>query len=168
MNQNDLTERLQQLLDRLDEQQRLEFKQAVVRQAIFYVEILLPPADEDEGHRNGIISARRWLQEPTAEKAHQAAAGAAGECIDGGVRYFDYPEYFLLPAFVAGAAEVEQAAQFARRAGVKAELYQGHFKQIVPDEAEEQVVAMAQSAALEWQIAVAQAILCAADLPPLN
>ncbi len=163
-----LVEQLKQLFDRLDDQQRLHFKQAVVRQAIYYVAEWLPPEAEDDGHRNGIISATRWLQEPTTEKARWAMAGAAGECIDGGVRYFDYPDYFLEPAFVAGTEDAWQAAHLARQVGVKAELYQGHFSQIIPGEIEEQVVAIAQYVALEWQIAVAQALLCAADLSPLN
>src|SRR5687768_5627696 len=77
--------------------QRLCFKQAVVAQAIYFVSKLLPPEAEDDGHRSGIRAAIRWLREPTEEMAGHVAALVMAERWDGGVRYHDYPEYFLDP-----------------------------------------------------------------------
>ena len=125
--------------------QELRFKQAVVAQAIYYVSKLLPPEADDDGHRSGIRAAIRWLREPTEEMAGHVAALAMAECWDGGVRYHDYPEYFLGPASVAGDTDVRRAARSA-------------IDTAPPEE---------RQAALQWQVESAQAILRWKDPLPL-
>jgi uncharacterized protein YjbI with pentapeptide repeats len=125
--------------------QRLRFKQAVVAQAIHFVSKLLPPEADDQGHRSGVRAAIRWLREPSDEVARDVAFLAVGECWDGGVRYYDYPAYFLDPAWVAGETDVCKAARLAVNTAPPAE----------------------REAALRWQIASAQAILRGAESPPL-
>jgi uncharacterized protein YjbI with pentapeptide repeats len=125
--------------------QRLRFKQAVVGQAIHFVSKLPPPEAEDDGHRRGIRAGIRWLKEPTDEVAKDATFLVVAECWDGGVRYYDYPAYFLDPARVAGETDVRKAARLA-------------LDTAPPEERE---------AALRWQIASAQAILRSAEPPPL-
>lgn len=117
--------------------QRLRFKQAVVQQAIDHVSKALPPEAEDEGHRLGILAATGWLREPTEREAREVGILAAGECWDGGIRYYNYSEYFLWPAFAAAATDVCEAARYAARAA--------------PAEEQEE--------ALRWQLATARAIL---------
>lgn len=125
--------------------QRLRFKQAVVAQAIHFVSKLLPPEAKDEGHRRGIRAAVRWLREPSNEVARDVTFLAVGERWYGGVRYYDYPGYFLDPAWVAGETDVCKAARLA-------------VNTASPEE---------QEAALRWQIASAQAILWGAEPPPV-
>ena len=125
--------------------QRLRFKQEVVKQAIYFVSKLLPPEADDDGHRGGIRAAGRWLREPTEEVARDVNCFAVAECWDGGVRYHDYPAYFLDPAWVAGERDVCKAARLAVNTAPPAE----------------------REAALRWQIASAQAILRGKEPPPL-
>ncbi len=128
---------LEELVRAMTPAQKLRFKQAVVRQVIHFVSKRLPPEEEDDGHRGGIIVATNWLNEPTDEKARDASSFAASECWDGGARYDDYPKSFLDPADVAGATDLCSAARIAAQAAP-------------PTEQEE---------ARQWQIAAAQAIL---------
>lgn len=127
---------LERLVQAMTPNQKLRFKQAVVRQAIHFVSQRLPPEEEDDGHRGGIIAATNWLNEPTEEKARDASAYAASECWDGGARYDDYPKSFLKPADAAGATNICNAAWIA--AGSAPPTEQGEARQ--------------------WQIASAQAI----------
>jgi hypothetical protein len=92
---------LQKLVESMDDRQQLAFKMAVVRQTIYYVSQYLPPEDRDEGQRSFIHLAQNWLDCPTEEKARSAAICASFDCVDGGVRYFDYSDYFLEPAWAA-------------------------------------------------------------------
>jgi hypothetical protein len=48
---------LGELVEAMTVDQRLRFKQAVVRQTIHFVSRLLPPEEEDDGHRSGILAA---------------------------------------------------------------------------------------------------------------
>ena len=137
---------IEALAARMSAAQQLALKQAVVRQAIHYTTRALPPASSDEGHRRGILAASRWLDCPTQEMANDAGLFAMGERWDGGVRYYDYPEYFLAPAWTAAASGAGAAARLALEA--------------VPDAERE--------AARKWQVAVARAVLRAEDLPPLD
>lgn len=91
---------LEPLVSELNAEQQLQLRQALVRQAIYYVSQALPPQESDDGHRCGSDRAAEWLKKPTVEVAHNAYIWAVGECWDGGVRYFDYPEYFLFPVWV--------------------------------------------------------------------
>jgi hypothetical protein len=135
---------LEALLQAMTPSQKLSFKQALVRQAIYFVSKRLPPEEQDEGHRDGILAATNWLNEPTEEKAQDATLFAASSCWDGGVRYHDFPAEFLDPAWTAGETDVCQAASFAANSAP-------------PSEREE---------ARRWQIASAQAISRGED-PPL-
>jgi uncharacterized protein YjbI with pentapeptide repeats len=125
--------------------QRLRFKQAVVTQAIHFISKLLPPEAEDDGHRSGIRAAIRWLREPSDEVAKDATFLVVAECWDGGVRYYDYPAYFLDPAWIAGETDVCKAARKALETAPPAE----------------------REAGLRWQIESAHAILRGAEPPPL-
>jgi hypothetical protein len=111
---------LRDLLGRLSLHQLACFKQVVVRQALWHVTKLLPPEDVDDGQRGAIAAATRWLAQPTEENAKAAAMYAVFECVDGGVRYFDYPDLFLQPAWVVGAESAEEAARLAVRSALRA------------------------------------------------
>jgi len=125
--------------------QRLRYKQAVVAQAIHFVSKLLPSEADDDGHRKGIQAAIRWLREPSDEVARDAIFLTVAECWDGGVRYYDYPVYFLDPARAAGETDVCKAARLAVNTAPPAE----------------------RDAALRWQIESAQAISRGAEPRPL-
>lgn len=125
--------------------QRLRFKQAVVRQAIHFVSRLLPPEEDDDGHRSGILAAMNWLNEPTEEQAQAATMYGVSECWDGGVRHHDYPLVFQNPAWAAGEGNLCRAAEYG----------------IHSAPAEE------REAARQWQIASARAILRGDEPPPL-
>ncbi|MEG4323266.1 MULTISPECIES: hypothetical protein [unclassified Microcoleus] len=86
---------LELLFNLMDETQKLSFKKAAVQQTIYYITKKLPSPEEDEGEHSFIEVAKNWLSNPTEEVANRANAGAAADCIDGGVRYFDSPEIFL-------------------------------------------------------------------------
>lgn len=88
----------------MSEKQQLSFKQAVVRQTIYYVSKQLPLEEKDNGQRYFISLAHQWLDHPTEENAEKASMGVACDYIDGGMRYFDYPSYFLAPAEAAGSS----------------------------------------------------------------
>ena len=95
---------LEGLVKVMREKQQLSFKQAVVRQTIHYVSKQLPPEEQDNGERYFISLANKWLDQPTQENAEKASMGVACDYIDGGMRYFDYPSYFLTPAEAAGSS----------------------------------------------------------------
>jgi len=133
---------LEELVNLMSEDQQLSFKQAVVRQTIHYVSKQLPPHDLDEGERTFIALAYQWLEQPTEENAENAQTAAIFDSIDGGARYFDYPTYFLEPAWAAGSS-----AQYVSRHALVAS---GTDSQ----------------AASQWQLATAWAILHHEE-PPL-
>ena len=141
-----MPDELAALLDAMTPDQRLRFKQAVVRQTIHFVSRLLPPDDEDDGHRTGILLALDWLNEPTDEKAHAATMSGVAECWDGGVRYHDYPLLFLDPAWAAGESDLGRAAEYGVRSAPAAE----------------------RETAREWQMESARAILRNDEPPPLE
>lgn len=95
---------LEGLVKMMREKQQLSFKQAVVRQTIYYVSKQLPPEEQDNGERDFIFLANRWLEQPTEENAKKAITAVVFDCVDGGVRYFDYSEYFHAPAEAAGSS----------------------------------------------------------------
>lgn len=137
---------LELLFNLMDETQKLSFKKAAVQQTIYYITKKLPSPEEDEGEHSFIEVAKNWLSNPTEEVANRANAGAAADCIDGGVRYFDYPEIFLEPAWAAGAKTGLGAAQSALTAAGT------NFAEV----------------ALQWQITAAWAILYNENLPVLE
>ena len=132
------------LASRLTDEQQLHFRQALVRQAIRYVTKILPSEALDEGHRLGCQWAARWLDCPTEEIARDVCSCAAGECWDGGVRYFDYPEYFLAPIWVIGVTDLDAAARLAAETAPESE----------------------RGSAVNWQIAAVRAIARGRELPP--
>lgn len=127
---------LEPLVFNLNAEQQLQLRQALVRQVIYYVSQRLPPQESDDGHSYGCDRAAEWLENPTAEVAHNAYLWAVGECWDGGVRYFDYPEYCLFPVW-AIEEELDAAAQYAIRAAPESD----------------------RNAAVDWQIAAVRAIV---------
>ncbi|NJK43552.1 MAG: hypothetical protein HC933_04140 [Pleurocapsa sp. SU_196_0] len=129
------SDELERLLQTMTLEQQLRFKQAVVRQAIHFVAKRLPPTNEDDGHRSCLRVATDWLNEPTEQKARDAATYAVSECWDGGARYDDYPRVFLEPVY-AVAFDGWDSAQRAMYCVPQAE----------------------QEAARQWQIASAHAI----------
>jgi hypothetical protein len=139
------SDELGRLVQAMTSSQKLRFKQAVVRQSIYFVSKRLPPEAEDEGHRDGILVATNWLNEPTAEKAEAATMFAASSCWDGGVRYHDYTADFLDPAWTAGETDVYKAAYHAANSAPLVE----------------------RALARQWQIACAQAILRGEETLPL-
>lgn len=140
----DPSDNLEELVNRMNKQQQLNFKKAVVRQTIDYVSQCLPTKENDQGERWFIDIAHRWLEEPTDERAEKASLAVAADYIDGGMRYFDYPAYFLEPALAAGAS----AYGASRHALAAAEA--------------------ASLTAHQWQMNVAWAIVNNEDIPPLN
>jgi len=135
---------LEPLVSRLTAEQQLRLRQALVGQAIRYVSRALPPVDLDEGHRCGCLWAARWLDCPTEEVAREACIWAGGEFWDGGVRYFDYPEYFLDPVLVLGADDLDAAARRAAATAPESE----------------------RGAAVAWQVAAVRAIARGQEPPP--
>jgi hypothetical protein len=135
---------LEPLVCRLSDDQQLLLRQAMVRQSLFYVSKALPPEGLDEGHRLGCLLAARWLDCPTDEVARDICIWAGGECRDGGVRYFDYPEYFLGPVWVVGATDLDAASHLAARTAPESE----------------------RGAAVAWQISAVRAIAKGQDPPP--
>jgi hypothetical protein len=138
------SDELERLFQPMTSDQKLRFKQAVVRQAIHLVSKHLPPEDEDDGHRHCLRVATDWLNEPTEQKARDAATYAVSECWDGGARYDDYPRIFLEPVY----AVAFDGCDSAQRA-----IY------CVPSAERE--------AARQWQIASAHAILRGQEPLPL-
>ncbi len=133
---------LEALFSRMTPQQQLCFKQAVVQQTIYYVSQRLPSEVNDEGERSFISVAQRWLDQPTRENAKYADISATLDMMDGGVRYFDYSDYYLAPAWAAGARDGLEATNSAlRAAGDDADI------------------------ARQWQVAAAEAILQGQSLP---
>ncbi len=128
---------LEPLVSQLNEEQQIQLRQALVRQTIHYVSQRLPPEDLDDGHKQGCDRAAHWLENPTAEVAFNASAWATGECWDGGVRYSDYPLYFLEPVFVLEAADLDDVARLAAKTAPESD----------------------RDAVIEWQIAAVQAIM---------
>ncbi|MCP4602302.1 MAG: hypothetical protein GY847_17590 [Proteobacteria bacterium] len=163
----ELEGKLKTLLNTMNEHQKLQFKQAVVKQAIHYVEEMFPLEEQNDGHRIGIYRAKRWLDEPTEARAREATIAAAAALRDGGVRYFDYPSYFLDPALAAGADNAWKASRFAVEAGMDAESDRVFGTRWHGGRREEAKLAKAIAlyAALEWQIEAAQVILSDAELP---
>jgi hypothetical protein len=128
---------LEPLVSKLNEEQQIHLRQALVRQAIYYVSQRLPPEELDDGHRYGCDRAAEWLENPTAEVAFNVCAWAGGECWDGGVRYSDYPGYFLEPIWVLGATDLDDAARLAAKTAPESN----------------------RDAAVEWQLAAVRAIM---------
>jgi hypothetical protein len=137
---------LEGLVQAMTPSQKLRFKQAVVRQAIYFVSKRLPPEAQDEGHRDGILAATNWLNEPTEDKAEAATMFAASSCWDGGVRYHDFPAEFLDPAWAAGETDAYKAAYHAAKSAPLTE----------------------REAARQWQLASALAILRDEEALPLD
>ncbi|MEG4217725.1 hypothetical protein QUA27_20715 [Microcoleus sp. Pol14C6] len=135
---------LEGLVKVMREKQQLSFKQAVVRQTIYYVSKQLPREEQDNGERYFISLANKWIEQPTQENAQKASMGVACDYIDGGMRYFDYPSYFLTPAEAAGSSAYD-ATQCALTAS-------GNDSR----------------AAYEWQITAAWAILNNKEPPRLK
>src|SRR5262249_24204253 len=131
-------------MSRLTAEQQLHLRQALVRQAIRHVTKALPPEALDQGHRLGCRWASHWLDCPTEEVALDVCTCAAGECWDGGVRYFDYPEYFLAPVWVIGVPDLDAAARLAAETAPESE----------------------RGAAVGWQIAAVRAIARGQEPPP--
>jgi hypothetical protein len=127
---------LEPLVSKLNAEQQLQLRQALVRQTIYYVSQGLPPKESDDGHRQGCDRATEWLETPTAEVAHNAYMWAVGECWDGGMRYSDYPEYCLFPVW-ALKEELDAAAAYAIRVAPESD----------------------RAAAVDWQIAAVRAIV---------
>jgi hypothetical protein len=133
------------LVRRLNAKQKLQLRKALVRQAVRFVTKALPPVAQDEGHFLGCLLAARWLDCPTEEVERDAYIWAGGECWDGGVRYLDYPEYFLCPVWVIGATDLDRAAQLAAETAPESE----------------------RGAAVAWQIVAVRAIAQGQE-PPLG
>lgn len=136
---------LESLFSRMTSEQQLCFKQAVVQQTIYYVTQHLPPKDKDDGERNFIWAAEKWIDEPTRENSDFANAMVTADLIDGGARNRDYPSYFLTPAEAAGANDAIHATSYARQAA-------GNQTE----------------SARQWQIAAAEAILQGQAIPALD
>jgi hypothetical protein len=132
------------LVSRLTAEQQLQLRQALVRQAIRHVTKALPPEALDAGHSLGCRWAARWLDCPTEEVARDVCTYAAGECWDGGVRYFDYPERFLAPVWVIGVTNLDAAARLAAETAPESE----------------------RGAAVGWQSAAVRAIARGQEPPP--
>jgi hypothetical protein len=133
------------LFGQMNQRQKLCFKQAIVAQTIYYVSQHLPHEDLDEGERSFIELANQWLAQPTTENADRAITATIFDRVDGGVRYFDYSDYFLIPAEAAGAENGDDATRYALIAA-------GEFRQ---DEAQ------------QWQKTAALNILADRDPPSL-
>jgi hypothetical protein len=129
------------LVKLMSEKQQLSFKQAVVRQTIYYVSKQLPPEELDNGERCFISLANQWLDRPTEENAKKAGMAAIADCIDGGVRYFDYSQYFHAPA-----SAVDSSAYGATKCALTASGKNSR-------------------AAYQWQITAACAILIGTPRP---
>ncbi|OCQ97885.1 hypothetical protein BCD67_01775 [Oscillatoriales cyanobacterium USR001] len=137
---------LEGLFNLMSKAQKLIFKKAVVKQTIYYITKKLPPPEQDEGERLFIELAKEWLRNPTKEVADKAKLAAITDCIDRGVRYFNYPAFFLEPACAAGAKTGLDAAEIALKiAGIG---YVG--------------------VGIQWQITVAWAILYDQKLPDVG
>ncbi|WP_146138370.1 hypothetical protein [Chamaesiphon polymorphus] len=121
------------LFDRMNEGQQLRFKQSIVAQTVYYVSQRLPPVERDEGERGFIELANRWLAQPTAENADKALMAAVFDRVDGGVRYFDYSDYFLLPAEVVGAENGYEATKDALKAAGEFVAEAKQWQRVVAD-----------------------------------
>src|SRR6476659_9441253 len=77
------------LIALMTDAQQLQFKMAVVRQAIACLEAILPPKEADDGERSAIYPARQWLDDPTEDSATEVAIFITMEYADGGLRYSD-------------------------------------------------------------------------------
>jgi hypothetical protein len=136
---------LDALIAMMTEAQQLAFKMAVVRQAIAYLEAILPPKEADDGERSALYPARRWLDDPTEANATEVAIFITMEYADGGLRYSDYGRIYIEAA--------EAAATTAPRAA-------RHALETAPD--------AEKAAARAWQVAAAWAILQEAAPPSLD
>ena len=137
---------LETLIGLMTDEQGFRFKQAMVRQAVHYIEGRLPPEEEDEGESSGVTFARRWLEDPTDENAHAAGAYAYFDAMDGGVRNHGYPELYNEPAWAAAYDDLASVASAALRTAPAGQ----------------------EGAARQWQVKVAWAILQGAELPALT
>lgn len=151
---------LETLFDRMTPPQQLCFKQAVVRQTIHYVAQHLRDRAEDCEERDFSELARNWIDNPTEENAKRASTAAIFDCVDGGVRYFDYSDYFLEPAWAAGAINGVAAARSAIIAAMAVA--------VTPEDASrsEEFDRRAEIAR-QWQVATAEAILQGHPFPEL-
>jgi WD40 repeat protein len=104
--------RLALLVHRMTEQQRILFKQAVVRHAVEQAERVLPPEEYDRGHRRCLEAARRWLAYPTEANA-RAAHAAAWAGTEGAPTYLN-----ATPAESAAWLAARGAAEAAAEADV--------------------------------------------------
>lgn len=148
-------ETLHALLADLDDSRRFRFKKAVVEQAMKSIGQLFPETKDVEGHIGGVAVASDWLTDPSEENVRDAAIYAVAERIDGGVRYFDYPEFFLAPADAVSADTVEEAAEIAVEAAVEAVRYRQRLQGVkAPDPLDEEA-AEAEREALQFQIRTA-------------
>jgi hypothetical protein len=140
---------LEKLIDLMTEPQQFDFKYAVVRQAVHFTEMQLPPKEDDDGERSAMGMAQRWLNDPTPQNAHDALMFVVAEYMDGGLRYSDYGRVFAEPAEAVicdkGTSELVRAAGHARNTATPGQ----------------------DEAALRWQLDVALAILQENPPPPL-
>jgi hypothetical protein len=140
---------LENLIDLMTEAQQFDFKYAMVRQAVHFTEMQLPPKEEDDGERSAIGMAQRWLDDPTPQNAHDALMFIVAEYMDGGLRYSDYGRVFAEPAEAVtcepGTSSMTRAAGHARNTAIPGQ----------------------DEAALGWQLDVALAILQDRPIPPL-
>lgn len=97
-------ERLRAVIDGVPPARRERVRHALVAFAIRQLEERLPPPEKDDGHRGCLDEARRWLVNPTAEVESELSVWITAECWDGGARYFDYPDFFLIPADMASSS----------------------------------------------------------------
>jgi hypothetical protein len=137
---------LEALIGLMSGEQGFRFKQAVVRQAVHYIEGRLPPEDEDEGESSGVTFARRWLENPTDENAHAAGAYAYFDAMDGGVRNHDYPDIYNEPAWAAAYDDLASVASATLRTAPAGQ----------------------EVAARQWQVEAAWAILQGNEPPALT
>lgn len=110
-----------------------------------------------EGGRGSHGGPLSRLAEPTADRAEQASAFAAADQMDGGARYFDYPDFFLAPADAAGSSDVVHCARVVRRAAAKA----AESGRLTADRCTSGDPAAVERAALEFQITAARECMAA-------
>jgi hypothetical protein len=137
---------LKALIGLMAGEQGFRFKQAMVRQAVHYIEGRLPPEDEDEGESSGVAFARRWLENPTDENAHAAGAYAYFDAMDGGVRNHDFQDIYNEPAWATAYDDLGSVASATLRTAPAGQ----------------------EVAARRWQVEAAWAILQGEEVPALT
>jgi hypothetical protein len=152
---------LDALIGHLNAAQRVAFRQAVVRQSVHLLEPHVPEVPTEHGQVAGIQFAHEWLANPDGADVQRAMAYAAGEHIDGGVRYFDYDDIFLQPIWIIGATDLALAAREGVRVAMVTASWQPRGED-APNPVEQ------AEAARRWQVEAAWAILRGQDVPALG